>query len=106
VFPLEEVDVLPVPVADVLGSVAVADVLPVPEVPVPVLPLAEVEGSLVELEDVLPVPEVLDEPLLVIELEVLFVHVPRTSTLWPTCALRSSELINCTPLGCFLSTSK
>lgn len=29
---------------------------------------------------------------------------PFTSTLCPTCALRSSELRSCTPLGCFLST--
>jgi hypothetical protein len=42
--------------------------------------------------------------VLLAELALPASHVPFTWTLWPTCALRSSELSSCTPFGCFLST--
>jgi hypothetical protein len=42
--------------------------------------------------------------VLLAELMLAASHVPFTWTLWPTCALRSSEVNSCTPFGCFLST--
>jgi hypothetical protein len=70
-----------------------------------VLPLAEAEVlGLVLLAELLGV-ELLAELLGLEALEAdALSQFPFTSTLCPTCALRSSLLRSCTPFGCFLST--
>ncbi len=84
------------------GCVAVVPVV-APVVPPVVVPVEAPVDPVVEVFD-----DMLPEPLAPIELEAddAASHVPFTSTLWPTWAVRSCEPgSSCTPEGCFLSIS-
>jgi hypothetical protein len=82
------------------GAVPVVAPPAIVDEPVPLV-LAEALGVLgVEALAVVPVVEPIE-----LVLAGAFSQVPRTSTLWPTCAARSCVVSICTPEGCLSSNS-